>query len=137
LVSESETCVGSRVHLVGVSISFEKNFYRLPFTPPSLVRRIGPSADQALAQLKDFLAKPPVLMAPRKKEQLLFHLAATTHVVSTAIVVERQEDGHAYPVQRPVYFVSEVLSESKARYQPVQKILYAVLITSRKIRHYF
>jgi hypothetical protein len=29
-----ETCVGSRVHLVGVSISFEKNFYRLPFTPP-------------------------------------------------------------------------------------------------------
>jgi hypothetical protein len=34
LGSESETCVGSRVHLVGVSIFFEKNFYRLPFTPP-------------------------------------------------------------------------------------------------------
>jgi hypothetical protein len=28
------------------------------------------------------------------------------------------------------------LSESKARYQPVQKLLYAVLITSRKLRHY-
>jgi hypothetical protein len=41
--SESEMCVGSLVHLVGVSISIEKNFYRLPFTPPSLVRRIGPS----------------------------------------------------------------------------------------------
>jgi dsDNA-binding SOS-regulon protein len=94
-------------------------------------------ADQALAQLKDFLSKPPVLTAPRKKEQLLLYLAATTHVVSTAIVVEWQEDGHAYPVQRPVYFVSEVLSESKARYQPVQKLLYAVLITSRKLRHYF
>jgi hypothetical protein len=58
-------------------------------------------------------------------------------VVSTAIIVERQEDGHAYPVQRPVYFVSEVLSESKARYQPVKKLLYVVLITSRKLRHYF
>jgi hypothetical protein len=58
-------------------------------------------------------------------------------VVSTAIVVEWQEDGHAYPVQRPVYFVSKVLSESKARYQPVQKLLYAVLITSRKLQHYF
>jgi hypothetical protein len=34
LGSESETCVGSRVRLVGVSISFEQNFYRLPFTPP-------------------------------------------------------------------------------------------------------
>jgi hypothetical protein len=94
-------------------------------------------ADQALAQLKDFLSKPPVLTAPRKNEQLLLYLAVTTHVVSTTIVVERYEDGHAYPVQRPVYFVGEVLSESKAHYPPVQKLLYAVLITSRKIRHYF
>jgi dsDNA-binding SOS-regulon protein len=90
-------------------------------------------ADQNLAQLKDLLSKPPVLMAPHKKEQLLLYLAATTDVVSTAIVVERQEDDHAYPVQRPVHFVSEVLSESKARYQPVQKLLYAVVITSRKL----
>jgi hypothetical protein len=96
-----------------------------------------PEADQALAQLKDFLSKPPVLTTPRKKEQLLLYLAATTHVVTTAIVVKRQEDVHAYPIQRPVYFVSEVLSKSKARYQPVQKLLYAVLITSRKLRHYF
>jgi hypothetical protein len=51
-----------------------------------------PESDQALAQLKDFLSKPPVLMAPRKKEQLLLYLAATTPEVSTAIVVERQED---------------------------------------------
>jgi hypothetical protein len=36
LGSESETCVGSRVDLVGASISFENNFYRLPFTPPTL-----------------------------------------------------------------------------------------------------
>jgi hypothetical protein len=96
-----------------------------------------PEADQALAQLKDFLSKPLVLTAPRKKEQVLLYLAVTTHVVSTAIVVERQEDGHAYPVQRPVSFVREVLLESKARYQPIQKLLYAVLITSRKLRHYF
>jgi hypothetical protein len=95
-----------------------------------------PEANHALSQLKDFLSKPPVLTAPRKKEQLLLYLAAT-HVVSTTIVVEQQEDGHAYPVQRPVYFVSEVLSESKARYQPLQKLLYAALITSRKLRHYF
>jgi hypothetical protein len=76
-------------------------------------------ADQALAQLKDFMSRPPVLTASRKKEQLLLYLTVTTRVVSTAIVVEQHEDGHAYPVQRPVYFVSEVLSESKARYRPV------------------
>jgi hypothetical protein len=43
LGSESEICVGSCVRLVGVSISFEKNFYQLPFTPPSLVLHIDPS----------------------------------------------------------------------------------------------
>jgi hypothetical protein len=85
-----------------------------------------PEADQALAQLKDFLSKPPALTAPHKGEYLLVYLAATTHVVRTVIVVERQEDGHAYPVQRPVYFISEVLLDSKACYQPVQKL-----------RHYF
>jgi hypothetical protein len=69
-----------------------------------------PEADQALAQLKDFMSKSPVLTAPRKKEQLLLYLATTTRVVSTTIIVERQEDRHAYPVQRPVFFISEVLS---------------------------
>jgi ribonuclease HI len=93
-------------------------------------------AGQALTQLKDFLSKPPFLTVPLKKEQLQLYLAATTHVVITVIVVERQEDGHAYPVQRPVYFLSKVLSESKARYQLVHKLLYATLITSRKLRHY-
>jgi hypothetical protein len=48
-----------------------------------------PEADQALAQLADFLSKPPVLTAPRKNEQLLLYLAATTHVVNIAIIIER------------------------------------------------
>ena len=53
------------------------------------------------------------------------------------IVVERPEEGHAYGVQRPVYFISEVLSESKVRYPSIQKLLYGILIRSRKLRHYF
>jgi hypothetical protein len=40
-------------------------------------------------------------------------------------------------VQRPIYFISEILSESMVRYQTIQKLLYDILITSRKFRHYF
>jgi hypothetical protein len=58
-------------------------------------------------------------------------------VVSAAIVVERREEGHALLIQRPVYFISEVLSETKIRYPQIQKLLYAVILTRQKLRHYF
>jgi ribonuclease HI len=47
------------------------------------------------------------------------------------------EEGHAHSVQHLVYFISEVLGPSKIRYTQVQKLLYAVLLTARKLRHYF
>src|SRR6266542_5275217 len=79
-----------------------------------------PEAQQAFDKLKEFLTSPPVLVPPMLEEPLLLYIAATTHVVSTAIVVERQEDGHIQKVQCPIYFVSEVLGESKVRYPQVQ-----------------
>jgi hypothetical protein len=71
--------------------------------------------------------------APAAGEALLIYVAATTQVVSAAIVVERREEGHALPVQRPVYFIREVLSETKLRYPQIQKLLYAVILTRRKL----
>jgi hypothetical protein len=68
-------------------------------------------------------------------ENLLLYIAATTHVISIAIVVERQEEGHVFPIQRLVYFISEVFFESKVRDLSIQKLLYAILVTSRKLRH--
>ena len=75
--------------------------------------RWSQEAANALEDLKQHLQSPSILMAPMPGEELLLYIIATTHVVSTAIVVERKEEGHAYGVQRPVYFISEVLSESK------------------------
>jgi hypothetical protein len=68
---------------------------------------------------------------------MMLYIAATSMVVSAAIVVERKEEGRVYKVQRPVYYISEVLSDSKIWYPHVQKLLYALLITSRKLCHYF
>jgi hypothetical protein len=40
-------------------------------------------------------------------------------------------------VQKPVYYVNEVLHEAKTRYLETHKLLYAVLVASRKLHHYF
>jgi hypothetical protein len=58
-------------------------------------------------------------------------------VVSAVIMVERTEEGHTLPVQRLVYYISEVMSDTKTRYPQVQKLLYEVVLTRRMLRHYF
>ena len=72
-----------------------------------------PEAGEALDRLKRLLTNPPVLVPLARDEALLLYIAAMIQVVSAAIVVERQEEGHALPIQRPIYFISEVLSETK------------------------
>jgi hypothetical protein len=68
---------------------------------------------------------------------LLLYIFATTNVVSTVLVAEQEEEGQTYPIQRPVYYMSEVLADAQKRYSQPQKLLYALLITSRKILYYF
>ena len=74
-----------------------------------------------------------MLTSPAENEPLLLYISATTHVVSSALSVEREEEGHALRVQRPVYFIRAVLSDTKACYTQIQKLMYAVLITRRKL----
>ena len=96
-----------------------------------------PEAEEALDSLKKTLTSAPVLVPPQPAEPLLLYIASMTQLVSASVVVERQEEGHALPVQRPVYFVSEVLSETKVRYPQIQKLIYAVILARRKLQHYF
>jgi hypothetical protein len=56
-------------------------------------------AQDALDKMKASLTRAPILTPPQDGEPLYLYVAATTQVVSAAIVVERTEEGHALPVQ--------------------------------------
>jgi hypothetical protein len=94
-------------------------------------------AHKALNELKTLITKPSVLASLELGETLLLCVAATTQVISVALVVEREELGHVYKVQRSVYYISKVLSDCETHYNQVQKLLYAILITKQKLLHYF
>jgi hypothetical protein len=58
-------------------------------------------------------------------------------VISTIIIVEQGESDTNHKIRYPVYFVSEVLSDSKTQYFHIMKLTYALLIMTRKLSHYF
>jgi hypothetical protein len=68
---------------------------------------------------------------------MLLYIAATPCVISVVIMVERTEEGKELPVQRPVYYLSEVLTLSKQNYPHYQKVAYGMYMAARKLKHYF
>ena len=52
-------------------------------------------------------------------------------------MVEGEEASNIYKIQHPVYFVSEELNDSKVKYFHIMKQAYALLMSSRKLAHYF
>lgn len=91
-------------------------------------------AQLALDELKTYLSNPLILIPSNLEEKLQLYISATTHVVRTILVVDRAEEGHIQKVYHPVYFISEVFNDSKLCYFHIQKWLYALLITFRKLK---
>jgi hypothetical protein len=56
--------------------------------------------EKALDELKEFITKLLVLASLEPGETLLLYIATTTKVISAALVVEQDEPGHIYKVQR-------------------------------------
>jgi ribonuclease HI len=118
-----------------ISRSAERNLPFFEVLKSAEVFQWSPAQQKAFEELKQYLIDlttltPPVLGAP-----LLLYVAASHSAVSAALVQEKLA-GQAKK-QVPLYFVSEVLSLSKKNYTELEKVLYAVLMASRKLQHYF
>jgi hypothetical protein len=56
-----------------------------------------------------------------------------------ALVIEKETShmGNTAKQQYPIYFVLKILAGSKKYYSKLKKICYAVIMSARKLRHYF
>ena len=85
----------------------------------------------AFQQLKDYLARPPIMSSPKPDEVLFAYIVVAPYAVSLVLI--RVDCS----VQRPIYYVSKSLHETEVRYLPLEKAILAVVIGTRKLPHYF
>uniref|UniRef100_A0A2N9F210 RNase H type-1 domain-containing protein n=1 Tax=Fagus sylvatica TaxID=28930 RepID=A0A2N9F210_FAGSY len=85
----------------------------------------------AFEELKVYLSSPPLLSPSKTGEELYLYLAVSSSAVSSALIREEER------VQKPVYYTSRALKGAEERYSNMEKLAFALLIASRKLRPYF
>jgi hypothetical protein len=95
----------------------------------------GPEQAAAFESLKQHLSDLATLASLDPPFPLLLYIAASPCAVSAALVQEQDREGTTR--QCLVYYVSEVLTASKCNMTELEKLSYAVVMASRKLRHYF
>ena len=85
----------------------------------------------AFQELKHYLSNPPLLSLSKEGEDLFLYLAVSIIAVSAALIREENR------LQLPVYYVSQAFQGAEARYPHIEKITFALIVASRKLRPYF
>ena len=104
----------------------------LPFF--KILRKAFKWADQcqkAFQDLKVYLTTAPLLSPSILSEELYLYLAVSLHAVNLALIREEEK------VQKPVYYTSRALRGVEGRYPLMEKLAFALITASRKLRHYF
>ena len=86
---------------------------------------------KAFQHLKMYLVVAPLLSPSVMGEEFFLYLAVTPHAVSLALIREEEK------VQKPVYYTSKALRGVEGRYPLIEKLAFALITASRKLRHYF
>ncbi|GJX58600.1 reverse transcriptase domain-containing protein [Tanacetum coccineum] len=88
-------------------------------------------AKVAFRQMKEHIAKLPMLTAPEEQEELIVYLAASKEAVSAVLRTEREAR------QMPIYFVSRALRGPEVNYSAMEKLVLALVHASKRLRRYF
>ncbi|KAL0308119.1 UNVERIFIED_CONTAM: Retrovirus-related Pol polyprotein from transposon.6 [Sesamum calycinum] len=79
---------------------------------------------QAFEELKEYLARLPLLVKPILGDTLYLYLPSTSQAISSVLVREENDD------QTPIYYISKVLNGAECRYPPIEKMALALVTTA-------
>ena len=85
----------------------------------------------SLQQLKDYLARPPIMSSPEPDEVMFAYIVMASYAISLILI--RVDCG----VQQLIYYVSKSLHEAEVRYLLLEKVILAIVLGTRKLPHYF
>ncbi|KAK1415619.1 hypothetical protein QVD17_31402 [Tagetes erecta] len=85
-------------------------------------------AEAAFQDLKKQIAFLPTITAPVAESLSLF---TSQQAISAVLVVERAK------VEMPIYFISRALRDSEINHTPMEKLVLALVHTSKRLRRYF
>ncbi|KAI5351123.1 hypothetical protein L3X38_004014 [Prunus dulcis] len=85
----------------------------------------------AFQNLKTYLTSPPLLSKSIPGEDLYIYLAVSDSAVSSALI--REELGAQYPV----FYTSKALLDAETRYPKMEKLIFSLVVFTRKLRPYY
>ena len=85
----------------------------------------------AFQEFKRYLSDPPLLSLSKEGENLYLYLAVSATAVSAILIREENKK------QLPVYYVSQAFQGAEAKYPRIEKIVFALVVASHKLRPYF
>ena len=86
---------------------------------------------KAFQDFKAYLIAAPLLSPSIPWEELYLYLAVSPHGVSSTLIREERK------IQKPVYYTSRALRGAEGRYLMIKKLVFTLVMASRKLRHYF
>ena len=87
--------------------------------------------EEALAKLKEYLTKPPLLSPSVIGEKLFLYLVVSNTIRSLALI---REEGN---IQKPIYYTSQAFQGAEVSYPRMEKIAFTLLVASIKLRPHF
>uniref|UniRef100_A0A2N9GA07 Uncharacterized protein n=1 Tax=Fagus sylvatica TaxID=28930 RepID=A0A2N9GA07_FAGSY len=126
--------LGFMVSQRGIEANPDKIKAILDMSPPKTVKEAfqwTEECQKAFEELKAYLSSPPLLSPSQTGEELYLYLAVSASAVSSALIREEER------VQKHVYYTSRALRGAEERYSNMEKLAFALLIASRKLRPYF